>query len=370
MGLAVSVVACIAAISADSAVACNEPLLDKGGSVSPSQAGPHDPVTVYIPNTLDGAQYTVSVRGIGVVSGTDPDRDPGVAVTFVMPDLGGENISQVEVHAAVTHEDADDGRPWESSRFIAYIAPQPAPPPPPEQPANEAPAPSPGASAETPAQPVRGDRPPAPAVSRGPAVRRVDESSRARTPGVNRTPTRPRPAVRVHAPAAAAMEPAAAAPVVAPEARVRPPRAAARAEAVAKPPSVRTAEATTRSPWAQLTVPSMLDRPPAPDTPRSPLLLLATAAAAVVAIGLLLLRRPREADADRAASERPPAPRAPTLRDLAVEAELQELIAEHRARLLLGSEGTAHGPPGGRRTAADAQDTMRSRSGCSATNSP
>jgi hypothetical protein len=102
------------AFGAAVASACNDPHLVLGRS----QAGAGDTVGYSISGTDQGASYTLTVDGISVKSGADDSLDPGTAGTFTMPDLG--NTSRdVEVRLLTTHEGID----WPDPKSILYTVP-------------------------------------------------------------------------------------------------------------------------------------------------------------------------------------------------------------------------------------------------------
>jgi hypothetical protein len=99
---------------AATASACNDPNLVLGRS----QAGAGDTVGYSISGTDQGASYTLTVDGIRLESGTDDSLDPGTTGTFTMPDLG--NTSRgVGVQLLTAHE----GNEWPSTQSILYTVP-------------------------------------------------------------------------------------------------------------------------------------------------------------------------------------------------------------------------------------------------------
>jgi len=101
LGLAVGLSA--VALGSGVAYACLDP------EIAPSQrpAGPGDTVTFTIDNTDVDARYTVTVNGREVTSGVDEDTSPGTSGSFVMPDFGG-SARKVSVGGSVEHEGGVD----------------------------------------------------------------------------------------------------------------------------------------------------------------------------------------------------------------------------------------------------------------------
>lgn len=99
------------ALSAASALACNEPSL---GSVTPS-AGGGEPVSFSAVHLDPGAAYTLVLEGRTVASGTA--AGDAIDGTFAMPDLGSAGAYYLELDVA--HE----GGTWISSRPIQFVVP-------------------------------------------------------------------------------------------------------------------------------------------------------------------------------------------------------------------------------------------------------
>ncbi len=104
-------------VGAATALACSEPNLVLGES----QAGAGDIVSYSVSGTDQGASYTLSVDGTGVGSGTDSTAAPGTSGSFTMPDLGNTPHSAY-VRLLTTHE----GNEWASYQPIQYTVPAPA----------------------------------------------------------------------------------------------------------------------------------------------------------------------------------------------------------------------------------------------------
>ena len=111
-------VVALLAVSASSALACNEPSL---GSVTPSaRAG--EPVSFSAVHLDPGASYALVLAGRTVASGTAGEGTIGGS--FAMPNLGPAGVYYLELHVA------HDGGTWVSSREIQFVAPAPAAPAP------------------------------------------------------------------------------------------------------------------------------------------------------------------------------------------------------------------------------------------------
>lgn len=166
----------------EAARACNLPKI----TASPATAGPGEPVTWKIGDIEAGATYTVTVAGRGVASG-EADGPPPTG-SFSMPDLGSTPRSvsvEMEVRhtdASATHEGGNNA--WWNSADVTY-RPPPAPP--------QATSDSPPTSTPGTPPPVDGVGGPAPQKSGRPPNRAGE-----RPPDLGQ-PTR-RPAVREPAP--------------------------------------------------------------------------------------------------------------------------------------------------------------------------
>lgn len=102
------------------AVACLEPQV----FVDPGEAKAGDQVSFDLTNTERGADWSLSVDGIPVASGTDADDVPGVSGTFNMPNLGAEPRT-VSAEAVTSH----DGSGWRATRPMQYEFVVAEPPP-------------------------------------------------------------------------------------------------------------------------------------------------------------------------------------------------------------------------------------------------
>jgi len=165
-----------------------------------ASAGRGEPVRFALLRLTPGASYTVSVDGAQVASGVA--RADGVAPgAFTMPDLGDQPRSNVVVSTHVVHAPepgGDTGRDT-PSRTMGYTGAQPAassPPqrataPPPQAPAQSAPAPaaSPAPAVPPPARARPKGR--LPSASQGGRGAGAGAEERARSGGGGRTESRP-----------------------------------------------------------------------------------------------------------------------------------------------------------------------------------
>ena len=124
LGLAIGM---ISALPAATASACQEPNL----FVPQNRVSAGDPVNFSISGTEVGATYTVHVGGpngpsVGQFSDTDPAL--GTSGSFTMPDMGSSEIGDLEVTALVDHQ----GIQYSPRDFVDYVPPaapaNPAPP--------------------------------------------------------------------------------------------------------------------------------------------------------------------------------------------------------------------------------------------------
>ena len=282
----------------------------------PTSAGPGEPVQFTISTLTPGAQYTVSVDGRAVVSGTA--TGDSVKGTFQMPDLGSTSFSAT-IAASVSDDDLEQS-PWNVTAPLGFEAPAPPPRhvsvPPPADPAPPAPA-VPKTARAHPAQRTHAKRP-APVV----------------TPAARTQPVPPIPAVprrhRVTAPAA----PAPAAAVRPPRTHAPPPhvhvRVQVRAPAVAHRTFAPLAFEQRLLQLEPVEAKSLTRSVAAPERRHGrrslqPLLLLLLLAGAVPAAAVYLRCRRRPVP-ELSGSE--------PLSPAEIEAELQEIIAEERARAL------------------------------------
>jgi hypothetical protein len=95
------------------ASACLEPQL----YVSPGTAAAGDNISYTIASTDEGAHYEITVEAIDVASGTNSDGR-GASGSFTMPDLGNESRT-VYAETIVEH----DGSTWFDSAKIEYVVP-------------------------------------------------------------------------------------------------------------------------------------------------------------------------------------------------------------------------------------------------------
>jgi len=348
LGVLCAASAALTGLGAPAAKACNEPRLDQGSSLSPGSLGPNETGTVTVANTEQGAQYTLVGDGRVLASGVDETREPGFTAQFTMPDLGPEPRA-VAVRLDVTHE----GGSWPSEATLQYVPPappQPAPAEPNQPAAGQSPAPaSPGAasppvesSPEPKVPPQRGRH------ADGPAARDRPAKPRRALP-VTQPVTNPPPTAAARPQPVATAAPSSVVPAASRSDAPRPVRTAR--HAVAPAPLVRTHRRMIDSPQPVLapTVRSTA-RDHAARARRDiglPLALVGGIGALALALLVLLRRRRRGGEAVPAPAA-PAAPVSPTpaasqaaapaalAGSLALEAELQELVAEQRARAILG----------------------------------
>jgi hypothetical protein len=112
-------VSCTALLAASfTAWAC----LLSSGTVTPSSAGPNDPMGFSISGVEPGADYTVRVEGQQVAGGVNGSNNNGVSGGFSMPDLG-DQPRTVYVYLDTHHD--EDGYSWSHSVPVQYVPPVP-----------------------------------------------------------------------------------------------------------------------------------------------------------------------------------------------------------------------------------------------------
>ena len=313
-------VAVLPLLLAGTAYACNDPELD----LVDREAKAGDTVHFSIINTKPGAEYTIEIVGHGqIASGTDTTDAEGVSGSFTMPDLG-DSAKTVSVKMVASHFGAHGGEyksegPWPNEESMTYAVPAPpASEPAPAEPApaatsTDAPAPATEAPAtvhRTPAQ-QRGPTAGTPAAPRGiPAGDRSGRRTSARAHGETTTRRIERTAA-----AAVALPRSLAAPQPVTADRVQQPSAARSRAAEARAGAIVMPRRVER-------VPAMPTVAPAVQTDDSE----GVRGALLAALALALLVSLCGPDLIRTLSRRP------HMESAAVEAELQELIAEERAR--------------------------------------
>lgn len=322
-----------------SASACNEPRI----SFSPHEAGPGETVGYAISDTEAGAEYVVKVGGTRVAEGTDADGG-GLRGSFTMPDLGDEPTNTY-VEILVAHEGT-----WADSGAMAYrgrpapVTSDPAQPGATEPAETPAPVSSSTPAAAPPARPHAGSDPAAQAPAspgtpgRQLPVRRRDaaDAAPARDRSGSEAARRPRARARVAVPVATDRSTASES--------VRSAARASRQRAVDEPSSTGRPAARPRVvPRAEPGVRPVLDARAEDRSSSLPLPLVALlAAGAVAGLALLVQRRRGQGPAPQATFS-PPLPEGGSPADLELEAGLQEIVAEGRARELLeqGSDAPA-----------------------------
>jgi hypothetical protein len=322
------------------AQACNDPTV----MVLPHVAGPGDTMHYTITNLTPGAKYELSIHGeLGVETRVVPKTEAtshSASGTFTMPDLGDRSVG-VSIGGPIQHWDIESptgGDTLDRYDSVTYRVQAPSSGGTPEpQPARGMP------PASIPGDDAPGARDPASQpLGKAPAPR-VPRSLRATRPDG------PRP--QTAAPVESPMPVAAPTPTTADPDVVSAPRQNLRAAPVgpgrpqATPAPSAHGTVPERAPLRQLTEPAFAARPAAPerDGPALPLMLVAALSAAVgCAVWLvLLLRRGGEAAAPCATD---PAPQVPP--DASVEAELQEIVAEERARRMSQETAAIRTGPG------------------------
>jgi hypothetical protein len=123
--LMVALVGLATLVGAATALGCLEPNGYAGPNAGgPSSYGPNDPTPFKITGTDEGAPYTVKVIDGGTTAATfsytDSDSKQGTGGTFTMPDLG-DSPRSVEVRFDVAHE----GTTYPSTDFVNYEPPAP-----------------------------------------------------------------------------------------------------------------------------------------------------------------------------------------------------------------------------------------------------
>jgi hypothetical protein len=168
-------------LGAATASACNEPTL----SLGKTQASGGETVPFTIGGTEEGANYTLAIRGQTVASGADTTPESGLSGSFSMPAHGG---TQTVVYVDMTADHAADGGRWTHTRSITYVPPSGgsadmAPPPAqsPAPPSAESPASPP--SAEAPASPPSAQAPASPPSAQPPASPPSAETGRGSNAG-------------------------------------------------------------------------------------------------------------------------------------------------------------------------------------------
>ena len=120
--------ATLLALGPAAAFACLEPRLDV-----PSSAYAGDQVEFTITDTTPGAEYTVEVNGTVVARGISTGGARGATGTFTMPNLGPDPMT-VYAKSTTAHDDIEGGRPYPSEQPMRYLVAPPADPPPDDPP--------------------------------------------------------------------------------------------------------------------------------------------------------------------------------------------------------------------------------------------
>jgi hypothetical protein len=333
VGLALTTAVIAFNLSVGASLACIK--VDFSPGVS---AGPGGNVPFTIAGTDVGAAYSISVGGTQVADGTDADGG-GVSGSFTMPDMG-DSARPVEAFARIEHSDEGEPGEWAFTKSIQYVGRQAA------QPTESGPTASPGTNSTSPATTPAVQ--PAPRVerrnaARKPARRRASHPTATRRSSPARAPARTQSEslTRLPVSTAGATRPATVSegPVAVPQQTVSAAparRSVNRTKAV--PSSTPLLQGRILGPRPARTVRAVrITARPAAAIPASrPLtmwiggILVLLSGGALIAV--FLVRRVGGASA--------PIPSAmpdPPVRDgaLAIEAELQEIVAEDRARKML-----------------------------------
>jgi hypothetical protein len=346
-----------AMVLAAPASACNEPRV----TASAPKAGPDatvngsahagDPVSVVLTDTSQGAPYTIYVEGEPVKEGVDTTRDPGIwDLSFEMPDLGDVSRS-VEVTLTIgAHPDWSGGAPLVSN--VYYLAPG---------------APVPGTRAAEPDSarpPAQSDSEPTSGATEQPALQ-TDQPASEQAP--NTTSSTPQPGSGPAGPGDGGGDPGSPTGPVAPNGSETVAPAIERREVVTvasvrshvrraralveRAPATKRREGARTAPAPLIILRPAEPRPARPAREQVPVELVIAIFIAIgfgAAVGLVLRRR--AAGQEPAPVPVPAAPGAPptvvALDPNEVEAELQELIAEAKAKELAAADGGDHARDG------------------------
>jgi hypothetical protein len=294
-----------------------------------------------ITNLTAGAKYELWVKGVLVVP-TKEATSTSASGTFTMPDLG-DRSGGISIGGPIEHWDIADSPVSKFDTDGTYRAPASTSTGPPES------QPAPG----TPPADVPGGRAPDAADPAG----KLDDKAPARRATRQLRAVRPvAPRPQTAAPVEAEIPLAAPAPATAESDAVSSPRQELRAvptepgrpRATPAPPANTSVpqRAPPRQPTATVSAPAPVA--PEHDGPALPLMLAAALGAAVgCAVWLMmLLRRPGAAAAPHANDPVPQVPPVPS--DASVEAELQEIVAEERARQVSRETAAIRAGPGRR----------------------
>lgn len=326
------------ALGATAALACLEPKGYGGPQAGgPATYGPNDPVPFKITGTTEGAGYYISLDGSTVVEGVDPDGG-GETGSFTMPDLG-SSARSVELRFDVSHEASTEYVPTtQTLQFAPPVATQQPQAQEPAPPAESLPGGDQGQEHEQ----------AGPAGDRGADHGSIGSSAASDSPASASAPARPAP---VGAPTPSAPVSNASEPVSEAQAPARLDRFS---EGAGTSERSSIGDGAARSifedirPRLQVSdsapVAQVRSVPEAPQAlPGDPAFVAGLAALLLVAIGGLTLpwslRRGSGPGEPLVASPTPWLPpeidAAAKLREAVIEAELQEIIAVERARILL-----------------------------------
>jgi hypothetical protein len=341
-GVVVASAALVALAAPGAAWACIEPSAGPDGGIGADglpSGGPNSPVP-FVLTSDEGAEYEVEVGGTIIDTGEDLDGASGYHGVFSMPDLGGvERVVWVTIR--ITHtEHTDPG--LNVSKVPSTFRVRYTPPPVPAAPSDpQAPAASPPAPAQSAPQTLgtepRSPTGTSPGSSAGGGPPSPGPGAPPELGGGGSTPAAP------NAPSGAPAEPAraSAGTAMSPVEEAREPsRGVARARAEAAPPPL--LHPRRREPPVAVRA----ERPVTAANETDGLSawwIVALAAVVLVGIGGFGLRRLRVGTPPPLGT--PPPPGATGLAD-PVEAELQEIVAEERARQVAREAARIRSGPG------------------------
>ena len=350
VGLSSCIAVFVLAIAASGAWACNAPSIGgspTGGGGPNGPVHPGDSVSYTITDLSAGAEYSVFVGSQAVTPTLTAGGDGAVSDTFTMPDLG-DSSHDVSLEVLVHHGDIEN--PEQSLRRTApsplrYTVDEPAPAESQQQAPAETPAPASAPAAATAEGPSGQDSTGAPTLPRGPAGGgAVPAAPAAKAPQhVLRSPAATQPAARgvVHGQGrSAAVQGGTPIPQSMASPRAIPTAVSRALNAVGHRQTVHDARTTRKvevgPPLRTSSAPAARARVsfPRPERAMLVVILLFAVVGAIVAFTLRLRRSGGAAGAPTASPEPPrhDGATAAYAHDLAVEAELQEIIAEGRAR--------------------------------------
>jgi hypothetical protein len=332
-------VACMALLVPAAASACVDPHIAPPGAQA-APAGPNDRVPFTISHTEPGAHYTVSVDGVTVIDdGVDVDGSGVSDGVFSMPDLRG-GTRGVTVAAEVDH----DGQRYEAGQFeITYRGSDP-----PSTAPGASPAPAPPAGQSAPAgrsearPSVQGSRPQEPATGRHGGS---SPGAGSALPGDGHVTGTSGSAGRSGSLAAITHRAVPAPATASVQQATRTQRHGAAADDVE-----RGSSRTPRAPIEVAARPTIRVQPASPGLPVPTLAVLGALLVVGPALAFAFRRRRGGPGGNRQMASPPPVPpdaaRSTGSRHALIEAELQEIVAEARARELEADPDAVETGPG------------------------